>query len=308
MPPTIIITRPGSQGRQILGFARAMADANEVRRRSDTGRIPGSRSANGSGSVMTRRVLVLDFDGVICDSWRECAFVTWAGQHDWAPAEFGVSAFQAIPAAFIKRFHALRGYARHLGHFLVPVLANSEQIRCQHDFDRYYAGLAPNVVAEFVKRVSGFRVSVRTGQRAQWLAFQELYEGVHGLLSGLENRLYIVTARDRKSVRELLAAHGIAVEPERIYDAQHSKSAALFDIQTREHAKVYLVDDNLDDVMAARADGHHAAWALWGYSAPEHHAKAALVAVPVLSLPELPTAALAVADAPSRLPHRSSVH
>jgi phosphoglycolate phosphatase-like HAD superfamily hydrolase len=308
MPPAIIITGPGSRDRQALGFARAMADANKVRRKAYPGRIPGSRPANGSASMMPRRVLVLDFDGVLCDSWRECAFVTWAGQHGWAPAEFGVSAFQAIPAAFIKRFHALRGYARHLGHFLVPVLASSEQIRCQHDFDRYYAGLAPTVVAEFVKRVSEFRVRVRTGQRAQWLAFQELYEGVHGLLSRLENRLYIVTTGDRESVRELLAAHGIAVDSERIYDEQHSKGAALFDIQAREHAAVYLVDDNLDDVMTAQADGHHAAWAQWGYSAPEHHPKAALVAVPVLSLPELSTAALAVTDAPSRPAHKSSVH
>lgn len=249
--------------------------------------------------MRTPGVLVLDFDGVICDSWRECAVVTWAGQHGWAPAEFGVSAFQAIPAAFVQRFLALRGYARHLGHFLVPVLPGSEQISCQHDFDRYYASLAPNVVAEFVERASRFRASVRNGHRAQWLAFHELYEGVPGLLSALKNRLYVVTARDRESVRELLAAHGIAVEPERIYGEQHSKSAALFDIQAREHAEVYFVDDNLGNVMAAQADGHRAAWALWGYSAPEHRARADWLAVPVLSLPELPTAASAVVGAPA---------
>lgn len=247
--------------------------------------------------MRTPGVLVLDFDGVICDSWRECALVTWAGQHDWTPAEFGVSAFQAIPAAFIERFRALRGNARHLGHFLVPVLASSEQIRCQHDFDRYYASLAPNVVAEFVQRASRFRASVRNAHRTQWLAFHELYEGVPELLSALRNRLYIVTARDGESVRELLAAHGIAVEPERIYGEQHSKGAALFDIQAREHAEVYFVDDNLDNVMAAQTDGHRAAWALWGYSAPEHRVKADWLAVPVLSLPDLPNAALAVIGA-----------
>lgn len=249
--------------------------------------------------MRTPSVLVLDFDGVICDSWRECALVTWGGQHDWAPAEFGVSAFQAIPAAFVERFLALRGYARHLGHFLVPVLAGSEQIKCQHDFDRYYADLAPNVVAEFVERASRFRASVRNGQRAQWLAFHELYEGIPGLLSTLGNRLYIVTARDRESVRELLAAQGIAVAAERIYGEQQNKSAALFDIQAREHAYVFFVDDNLDNVMAAQSDGHHAAWALWGYSAPEHRAKADWLAVPVLSLPELPTKAIAVVGGPA---------
>ncbi|MGH3821532.1 MAG: HAD family hydrolase [Pseudonocardiaceae bacterium] len=247
----------------------------------------------------TPGVLVLDFDGVICDSWRECAFVTWAGQHGWAPAEFGASAFQAIPGAFVQRFLALRGYVRHLGHFLVPVLPGSEQISCRHDFDRYYAGLEPNVVATFVERASRFRASIRNGHRAQWLAFHELYEGVPGLLSALSDRLYIVTARDRESVCELLAAHGIAVQPERIYGEQRSTGAALFDIQAREHAKVYFVDDNLDNVMTAQADGHRAAWALWGYSAREDRAKAGRLAVPVLSLPELPAAALAVIGPPA---------
>jgi phosphoglycolate phosphatase-like HAD superfamily hydrolase len=123
-----------------------------------------------------------------------------------------------------------------------------------------------------------------------------------GLLPALKKRLYVVTARDRESVHELLAAHGIAVDPERIYGEQHRKGAALFDIQAREHAEVYFVDDNLDNVVAAQADGHRAAWALWGYSAPEDRAKAEWLAVPVLSLPQLPTAALAVVGAPADPP------
>lgn len=249
---------------------------------------------SGSGSVRAPGVLVLDFDGVICDSWRECAFITWAGQHGWSPAEFGAGAFPAIPGAFIQRFLALRGYARNLGHFLVPVLPGSEQISCRADFDRYYAGLAPEVVATFVDRALRFRASVRSRHREQWLAFHALYEGVPGLLSSLSDRLYIVTARDRQSVHALLAVHGIAVSPERIYGERCSKRAALRAIQAREHAEVYFVDDNLQDVVAVQDNGHRAVWALWGYSASEDRAEANRLGTPVLSLPELPAAALSV--------------
>ena len=252
----------------------------------------------GSGSVRVPGVLVLDFDGVICDSWRECAFITWAGQHGWAPAEFGASAFPAIPGAFIQRFLALRGYARHLGHFLVPVLPSSEQISCRADFDCYYAGLASEVVATFIERALKFRASIRNRHREQWLAFHVLYDGVPEVLSSLSDRLYIVTARDRQLVRELLATHGIAVQPERIYGEQRSKGAALRDIQAREHVGAHFVDDDLDDVVAVQRDHHRAVWALWGYSAPEDRARACRLGIPVLSLPELPAAALSVIGDP----------
>jgi phosphoglycolate phosphatase-like HAD superfamily hydrolase len=257
----------------------------------------------GSGSARAPGVLALDFDGVICDSWRECAFITWAGQHGWAPSEFAASAFPAIPGAFIQRFLALRGYARHLGHFLVPVLPGSERISCRADFDLYYAGLAPEEVATFVERALRFRASVQNRRWKQWLAFHVLYEGVSELLSPLSDRLYIVTARDRQLVRELLATHGIAVQPERIYSERCSKSAALRDIQAREHAGVYFVDDDLDDVVAAQRDGYRAVWALWGYSAPEDRAKASRLGIPVLSLPELPAAVLSVIGDPADPAH-----
>lgn len=261
-------------------------------------RVVSRATGQLAGSVRSPGVVVLDFDGVICDSWRECAFITWAGQHGWAPAEFGASAFPAIPGAFIQRFLALRGYARHLGHFAVPVQPSSERITCRAEFDTFYAGLAPEVVATFVERALRFRASARKRYRKQWLAFHVLYEGVPELLRALSNRLYIVTARDRESVRDMLLAHGIVVQPERIYGERCSKGAALREIEAKEHAEVYFVDDDLADVVAAQKDGRRALWARWGYSAPEDSAKASWLGVPMLSLPELPAAALAVVGDP----------
>lgn len=244
---------------------------------------------------MERGVLVLDFDGVICDSWRECALVTWAAQHGCAPERFGVTAWKALPATFVERFRVLRGYARHLGHFLVPVLAGSAQIGSQDDFDRYYASLPPAAVAEFIRRASAYRAAARTRRHTHWLAMHDLHPGLASVLSRIRHHLYIVTARDSGSARELLSQHGITVEPERIYGGQHSKGAALADIRVRERAELFFVDDNLGNVVAAQADGHHVAWALWGYSVPEHHTEATRLRVPVLSLRDFPAMAIAVA-------------
>jgi hypothetical protein len=143
-----------------------------------------------------RRVLVFDFDGVICDSWRECALVTWSAHYNRPPAEFSIAAFDALPTGFIERFRMLRGFARHLGHFLVSLLADSEQIRTQADFDRCYGALAPDTVKEFVTRASCYRETVRKGNRECWLTFHHMYEGMPNLLSELADHLYVVTARD----------------------------------------------------------------------------------------------------------------
>ncbi len=245
-----------------------------------------------------RTILVLDFDGVICDSWRECALVTWGGHHGWLPTEFGPSAFDALPADFAVRFLALRGFACDLGHFAVPLLDGSKQVRTQADFDRLYAALPLAAVTAFVTRASHYRDAARIEQRERWLAFHDLYEGLPDLLSELADRLYLVTARDLGSVQELLSSHAVAIPPERIYGEQQSKLWALADIQAKEGVgagSVYLIDDSLSNVVAAREAGHAVAWAQWGYSAPEHDEEAARLGVPRLALPDLPAMAVAVA-------------
>lgn len=246
---------------------------------------------------LARGVLVFDFDGVICDSWRECALVTWNAYHNRPPAEFGIVTFDALPVGFIERFRELRGFARHLGHFLVPLLPASDLIRTQEDFDRCYSTLALDTVDKFVTRASRYRAMVRYGKRECWLALHHMYEGMPGLLSELAAHLYVVTARDSASVRELLSSHGIDLSLDQIYGEQQSKLAALADIQAREGVeaeRVHFVDDSLSNIVIAREAGHSVGWATWGYSAPEHRDKAVRFGVPQLALSDLLAPASAV--------------
>lgn len=243
-----------------------------------------------------RGVLVFDFDGVICDSWQECALVTWGGHHNWPPARFSTAAFNELPTNFVKRFRALRGFARQLGHFLVSLLAEADQVRTQADFDRCYDALAPDTVTEFVVQATRYRAAVRNGQRECWLAFHHMYEGMPDLLLGLADQWYVVTARDSTSVRELLVSYGINLAADRIYGEQESKLAALADIQAREGVpagSVRFVDDSLSNVVAARKAGHSVCWATWGYSAPEHSERADRLGVPRLTLADLPSSVTA---------------
>ena len=108
----------------------------------------------------------------------------------------------------------------------------------------------------------------------------------------------MATARDSTSVRELLGSCGVAIPPDRVYGQQQSKLGALTEIGAREDARagsIFFIDDSLSNVVAARDAGYTAAWALWGYSAPEHDKEASRLGVPRLTLADLPSTALSAA-------------
>ena len=134
-----------------------------------------------------------------------------------------------------------------------------------------------------------------------------MYEGMSDLLSGLVAHLYVVTARDSASTRDLLSSHGIDLACDHIYGEQQSKLAALADIQGREGVETergYFIDDSLSNLLNAGEAGHSVGWAIWGYSAPEHRNKAIRLGVPQLALSNLlapasavnPTSAMSVCE------------
>lgn len=50
--------------------------------------------------------LVLDFDGVVCDSLKESLLVVWNGAGGNPPVEFSVQGLLALPSDFVERLPA----------------------------------------------------------------------------------------------------------------------------------------------------------------------------------------------------------
>jgi phosphoglycolate phosphatase-like HAD superfamily hydrolase len=234
------------------------------------------------------QVLALDFDGVICDSLHECVLVSWNSHFGYAVADFGADGLTRIPQAYLDHFRASRGYARCLGHFLLPLLGGPEVFGSQAEFDAAYRGLPERLVTRFVERAERYRSAVRQHHRRSWLRLHTLYPGVLDVVR--HHRPYLVTARDRESVVELLAAGGVSLDPSRVYGNQVDKRRALADIVDREGIsprELWFVDDNLPTVMAAGRAGFTARWARWGFAAPEHGPLARRLGVPSIDLPWL---------------------
>lgn len=233
-----------------------------------------------------RGALVLDFDGVVCDGFLECVLVSWNAHFERPVAEFGPAGLERIPAVYLDRFRHVRSFARHLGHFLVPILASPAELATQARFDDCYAGLPADVVEAFVERATDYRAQVRDQQLAQWLGYHEIYPHVTGPLAAAAERVYIVTAKDSASVLQILSWRGVEIAPDRVYGEQRDKLAALADVCRREAVRagdLHFVDDNLPNVLSARGAGHSGHWATWGFHAPEHVRHAAEHHVPALS-------------------------
>jgi phosphoglycolate phosphatase-like HAD superfamily hydrolase len=255
-------------------------------------------SANGG-----RQVLALDFDGVICDSLLECAIVSWNSHFGCAVGDFAADGLTRIPKDYLDHFGAIRGYARHLGHFLLPLLGGREVFGTQAEYDAAFGALSERLVARFVERAETYRSAVRQRYRQSWLQSHTVYPGVLDVLQ--RHRPYVVTARDRASVLELLAAVDVPLEASQVYGGRWDKGPALADIADREaipRAALIFVDDNLHTVAAALRAGFTAHWARWGFAAPEHHALADRLGVPAIDLAEL---AALLAELPGSAGHQN---
>ncbi len=225
--------------------------------------------------------LVLDFDGVLCDSALECLHIV-VRAHAGAPAAAFLDPIEDDVAA---RYWSTRPFMSHMGHFLVPLLGGLAPAD-RAAFAARFATIPTAQVEAFAAAARAYRALVRSERREQWLALHEVWPQV----SRLVEQAYVATARDRASVMEILAAHGVHADPGRIYDELGEKTAALAEIAARESvspADVFLLDDAIQNCLAAQAAGFATGWASWGCGDPGDEATAIEHGIPVIALADL---------------------
>jgi HAD superfamily hydrolase (TIGR01509 family) len=223
--------------------------------------------------------LVLDFDGVICDSFKECMLVVWNGAHGKPVDDFSDQGLQALPPDFVERFRRYRPFAQHLGQLLVALLEDLPLIETQEAFEVLYQSLSRTRREMFIWAVSQYRQQAREQHPAIWLKMQRCYRGIIPFLANRAGPIYIVTARDQESVLTLLSSKGLHLSPEQVLGEQSPKLAALTTIARREQVEpsaLIFVDDHPANVQVARQAGYQAYLALWGHITPLQRGKLAL--------------------------------
>lgn len=206
----------------------------------------------------------IDFDGVICDAFAECAAVTRAADEvpeGQSPGPLTAYADQ-LPADFLDRFAAIRPLSRTLADFMIT---NRVQVAPANrkEFDAIKRHVLD--LDRMTERAQAVRDHWRTKDRASWLDLHRIEPDVHSWLTGLGEPVTIVSSKDEESIAEIMRHHRLdSVVGEIIGDCSDKRAAVSERLRSGKEA--VFIDDSLANVLQlADLIGLTALWATWGY-------------------------------------------
>lgn len=221
---------------------------------------------------MRDTLLVLDFDGVICDSVDECFVASWEARFRLRGGAGGVP---EPPAGHAEAFAHLRPFVRNGEDFLV-ILEAVERGAVPADqagFDALAATLPPAQLAGFKARFYQARERMLAEDRPRWLRLNRVYPHAREALLAAERGgvpLRILSTKRQPYILEILAANGIALPPGDVHHTTEHKGPVVRALLSASGCgRAAFVDDQVDYLVGLddpRIEGYLAAW---GYVRPE---------------------------------------
>ena len=232
-------------------------------------------------------LIVLDFDGVICDSAPENAATAWRVCQFLWPQRFPAG---PVPEAAIPRFCAIRPYMEtgyqailmtRLMQEGVPVEQYTTQLAAWQPRHLARWGLTkPELQQLFGAERDRWIATDLDG----WLSYNRYYPGAADALRHLRQtaRIVILTTKERRFVQQLMLREGIDFAVEDIYGLHEivNKETALTQFVTcGKYSSVTFVEDRLATLQrmlpVSALNTVRLAYAPWGYTTPEQRAEAA---------------------------------
>lgn len=243
---------------------------------------------------MTKNFLALDFDGVICDSAKECLVSACATRAAAAGQSFVPSLDSVAPdlsAAFFRMRHYIRDGADYL--YILYFAEHDVPIGGQADFDRQSETCTEAVCGTYdvadraglERRFQAKREELRAQDEAGWLRLNPLYPGMAAGLKACRaawDAVYVVTAKPSGPAGRILEANGFVLPAGHILGSDmvakaNGKNAHLAAVQRTTgtaYERIHFVDDQLSHLAAALPLGVRCYLASWGYNGAEQIAAA----------------------------------
>ncbi|MBU2510527.1 HAD hydrolase-like protein [bacterium] len=225
-----------------------------------------------------KKILVFDFDNVICDSTDECMVSSWNAWQKWKSKpgfRRTVSEFSAEEAA---KFRHLRPRVRGAGEYYLLHRSFSENIEIKDQGD--YNRLETSWDKHFTKyKVLFFeaRNRLRKENLDAWIDLHHVFDDVIDTIRyyNHQNRFYIATLKDEESVRLILNKQGLLINGDRILDQGKitSKLQALDYIRDQLECQkddLIFIDDNVTHLIEPQLSEYPVYLATWGSTVPEY--------------------------------------
>ena len=217
-------------------------------------------------------LLVLAFDGAVCDGVDEC-LVTAVNAHRPPTAGWLVSRIRELDAGLVagfRRWRYLASSVAECGALLAWLHERPDQHPTAASFTLFCAGRRPALEA-FGARFVVARRALRDTDPDAWFALHrrhpEAVEGWRALRA--RARIHLVTSRDRESTRRLVAAWDLGIPDDQLWTRETfvDRTGAVRRLARAANvapADVTYVDDHPERLRDVAATGAWCLWASWG--------------------------------------------
>jgi len=217
-------------------------------------------------------LLVLDFDGVICDSVAECFASSWEARFR---LRGGTGPVPEPPAGGLAAFALLRPFVRNGEDFLVILEAadRGAAIRDQAAFDALAAEIGQPGLREFKSRFYEARERFLAEEHERWLRMNRVYPHARTALLAAANGgvpLRILSTKRPPYILEILGAERVPFAREHVHHTTGPKVPVVRELLAASGcAKAVFVDDQLDYLRGLDDPRIEGRLASWGYVRPE---------------------------------------
>jgi len=240
------------------------------------------------------KVLALDFDGVVCDSVRECFATALAAYEAMTPdspligrirSRCGEGRWHSLDlmgdpvAASFENMMPLGNRAEDFG-ISLAASENFLELMDQSAYDTFASTVDPSWIDAFHAEFYEQRAAARAFDHHGWLDLHAPYPFFSEILRrrSVDTTVALATAKDRRSAGILLEHLGLGgiVAPELILDKETgvTKTAHLTELSNRlrfDFADITFVDDKVNHLQATAGLGIRPVLAGWGFNTPREH-------------------------------------
>ncbi len=196
------------------------------------------------------KFICLDFDGVICNSINECLLVGYNAYFDK-----NITDLNSIPKKLRDFFYDYRYFVRPAKGFYVLFKAFELGIK---DLD---INSFEKLKDDFAKEVELFEGKFYNKREIlkldfhNWIGLNKIYENSRNFLENSKTQFFIITNKDKKSVKDILGFYGYDLKVRDIYskDLSNDKNI-LFDLFMQDYDvdlkrnDVIFIDDSLENL------------------------------------------------------------
>lgn len=222
-----------------------------------------------------KKILCLDFDGVICDSQQECLLVAYNAYNSFSKnSAKRINNINTIPYYIRRDFLKHRYLVRPAKEYwlIINLLVKNKEIPNQTTFDNWVNYYSKKLI-QYEPFFFEERQSLKENSPELWFSLHRIYPEFFNYWESLNKlyEIYIVTNKDYSAVSVLLDYFGINISERKIWGFEKKLEKIdmlknIMDLNDISNSDLIFVDDHPDYVESIINIGVKSYLAGWGYN------------------------------------------